>query len=205
ASPAHTLSRRRTLRRRKAPYARHLRLPRQPRSARIHLVHVRRNAHRGPLRRTRRVSLPPRRQRTLSQQSLPPLHVQALAVAPGPGHAIRQQRELRHPHLPLAAAPQLPRPAAARAAARPRRPVQAAEDALRRAPEGARRRVGRGARADGRDVLWRQDPQPDEPAHGHDGQHADGRRPRRRAEEAESPRRGGQFDAGGGAGARAGL
>jgi hypothetical protein len=63
----------------------------------------------GPLlRRPHRPALPPNRQHARRQQSPPALHLETLLRTPGSRRAEYIVLGLRHPHLPFAAAAQLP-------------------------------------------------------------------------------------------------
>lgn len=136
------------------------------------MVQQRRAFHRTLLRRTHSPAIPSHRQHTRGKQGSPPLHLQIILLPPRPRRAEYIILRLRHPHLPVAATPQLPRPPTACCPTRQRRLLQTAQITLRQQPAGSA--VGRRSSADRRDVLLYQDPEPEQPNVRHDEQHADG-------------------------------
>lgn len=124
------------------------------------MVHVGRTAHGRPLLRPRRPAVPPYGQPPSREQVLPALHIGA-RESPKPTHTSRVDKIHRVPRIPVTAAAQLPRPAAAeRREGRPEF-VAPAQEPLCERPQG--RQLGRGAGPDWRNVLWHQDPATGQP------------------------------------------
>ena len=97
------LNRPRALRSRTPPPPRHPRQRLNPLLPPLLVVHIRRPAHRAPLRSPRHPTVPPNRQPTRCEQTLPPLHL-LVAKSAEPAYPARQHKVLRlrvYPSLPL--------------------------------------------------------------------------------------------------------
>ena len=153
-------NRSRALRSRTPPPPRHPRQRLNPLLPPLLVVHIRRPAHRAPLRRPRHPTVPPNRQPTRCEQTLPPLHLLA-AKSAEPAYPARQHKVLRLPRIPLVTVVELPRIVAVECGEGRSEFVEAAQEPLCGGSQGGE--LERGVGSDWRNVLWNQDPEAGEP------------------------------------------